>query len=354
MHKNIMSSIYCSIELKLNGKKVLLTGGSGTLGRALTKKLLQLDVDTIRIFSRDEGKQVLMSTDFDDERLRFIIGDVRDKERIIMAMEDIDIVFHIAALKQVPVAEYNPFEAVKTNVVGSQNVIDACMARNIEVAVAISSDKAVSPLNTYGATKLLMEKIFSAANFYKGKRKGIFTNVRYGNVMGSRGSVIPQFINSIKKSSSITITNSEMTRFNITLSQALDLILFAVDKAVGGEIFVPKLDAYRLGDLAEVMLELFGANSIINYSSIRQGEKMHESLINESEALYTIESEGTYIIASPSMYPQNIDRYRNVLKDCIVGSYSSDKVPVIGKKEIKHLIQHEILNEKNPFRPTFF
>ena len=339
--------------MSLKGKKILLTGGSGTLGRALTKKLLDHDVDTIRIFSRDEGKQVTMASEMTDHRLRFIIGDVRDRDRVIFAMEDIDVVFHIAALKQVPVAEYNPFEAVKTNVIGSQNVIEACMAREVEFAVAISSDKAVSPLNTYGATKLLMEKIFTAANYYKGTRKTIFTSVRYGNVMGSRGSVIPQFINSIRNSSSITITDPNMTRFNITLSQALDLILNSMSKAIGGEIFVPKLDAYRLGDLARAVINIFNKNTVVNYTSIRQGEKMHETLINESESQYTIESDGTYIILSPTRFLESIGKYPNAKKESIQGKYSSENVKLIDESLLKNMIESEVLDMNNPFRPNF-
>lgn len=339
--------------MSLKGKKILLTGGSGTLGRALTKKLLDLDVDTIRIFSRDEGKQVPMAAETTDHRLRFIIGDVRDRDRVIFAMEDIDVVFHIAALKQVPVAEYNPFEAVKTNVIGSQNVIEACMAREVEFAVAISSDKAVSPLNTYGATKLLMEKIFTAANFYKGTRKTIFTCVRYGNVMGSRGSVIPQFIDSIRNSSSITITDPNMTRFNITLSQALNFILNSMSKAIGGEIFVPKLDAYRLGDLAKAIINIFNKNTVVNYTSIRQGEKMHESLINESESQFTIESDGTYIILSPTRFLENIGKYPNAKKECIHGKYSSENVKLIDEALLKKMIESEVLDMNNPFRPNY-
>lgn len=339
--------------MSLKGKKILLTGGSGTLGRALTKKLLDLDVDTIRIFSRDEGKQVPMAAEMTDHRLRFIIGDVRDRDRVIFAMEDIDVVFHIAALKQVPVAEYNPFEAVKTNVIGSQNVIEACMAREVEFAVAISSDKAVSPLNTYGATKLLMEKIFTAANFYKGTRKTIFTCVRYGNVMGSRGSVIPQFIDSIRNSSSITITDPNMTRFNITLSQALNFILNSMSKAIGGEIFVPKLDAYRLGDLAKAIINIFNKNIVVNYTTIRQGEKMHESLINESESQFTIESDGTYIILSPTRFLENIGKYPNAKKECIHGKYSSENVKLIDEALLKKMIESEVLDMNNPFRPNY-
>jgi UDP-N-acetylglucosamine 4,6-dehydratase/5-epimerase len=336
----------------LSGRKVLITGGTGTLGRALTKKLLQYDVSTVRVFSRDEGKQLDMSSQISDDRIRFIIGDVRDKERLRFAMDDIDIVFHVAALKQVPVAEYNPFEAVKTNVLGSQNVIEACIDEEVEIAMAISSDKAVSPLNTYGATKLVMEKIFMAANYYKGAHPTVFTAVRYGNVLGSRGSVVPQFINSIQNSSQITVTDPNMTRFNITLTEALDLILRGLEKAKGAEIFIPKLQAYRLSDLVEVITELSNKKIKIKYSSVRPGEKMHETLINESEARYTIDLGKDYVLLAPEMYESKISLYANAKTDCIQGDYSSDKVQLVSKPRLKQIIQREIFDKSNPFRPT--
>jgi UDP-N-acetylglucosamine 4,6-dehydratase/UDP-glucose 4-epimerase len=339
--------------LLLSGKKVLITGGTGTLGRALTRKLLMHDVDTIRIFSRDEGKQLEMSSNMDDERLRFIIGDVRDRERIMYALEDIDLVFHISALKQVPVAEYNPFEAIKTNVIGSQNVIDGCIGNNVEIAVAISSDKAVSPLNTYGATKLLMERMFTSANFYKGKRKILFTSVRYGNVLGSRGSVVPQFLKSIGQSSSINITDPTMTRFNITLAEALELILYALNHTKGGEVFVPKLDAYKLKDLAQSIIEITGKKVKINYSSIRTGEKLHESMINEHESPYTIESDNVFILLSPQTYENNLNFYSNVKLNPIEGNYSSDKAIFLSVDELKKIIHREIFDQTNPFRPIY-
>lgn len=337
----------------LKGKKVLITGGTGTLGRALAKKLLMMEVDTIRIFSRDEGKQLDMASILDDKRIRYIIGDVRDNERIKYAMEDIDVVFHVAALKHVPVAEYNPFEAVKTNVLGSQNVIDACIKNNVEIAMAVSSDKAVSPLNTYGATKLLMERIFTAANFYKGSRKTIFTSVRYGNVLGSRGSVVPQFLKSIHNTSSINITNPDMTRFNITLSEALNLILNGLNRAKGGEVFVPKLNAYKLKDLAESIIELTGKNIHINFSSIRIGEKIHEAMINKYESPYTIESENTYVLLTPELYKKNSDLYINAKKNCMIGDYSSENAPLISKSDLKQIIYREVFDETNQFRPIF-
>ena len=213
----------------LSGKKILITGGTGSLGNALTSRLLKEDVDTIRIFSRNENKQNTMEAEFKDDRLRFLLGDVRDYSRLVRAMEDIDIVFHAAALKHVPIIEYNPFEAIKTNVIGSQNVIDACLEENVEKAVAIGTDKAVSPLNTYGATKLLMEKLFvTSSNYLKKERhKTKFVAVRYGNVLGSSGSVIPKFIEQIKNKEKITITDPAMTRFSISMDKALDFILHA-------------------------------------------------------------------------------------------------------------------------------
>lgn len=335
----------------LSGKKVLVTGGTGTLGRALTIKLLQYDVSAVRVFSRDEGKQVDMSSQISDNRIRFIIGDVRDKERLMFAMDDIDIVFHVAALKQVPVAEYNPFEAVKTNVVGSQNVIEACIEKEVEITMAISSDKAVSPLNTYGATKLVMERIFMAANYYKGGHPTIFTAVRYGNVLGSRGSVVPQFIHSIENIARITVTDPNMTRFNITLTEALDLILRGLEKTKGAEIFIPKLQAYRLGDLVEAIVELSDKKIEIDYSSVRPGEKMHETLINEDEARYTIDSDKDYVLLSPDIYDNNINLYPNAKVDCIQSEYSSDKVQQISKSRLKQIIEREIFDKSNPFRP---
>jgi UDP-N-acetylglucosamine 4,6-dehydratase/UDP-glucose 4-epimerase len=269
----------------------------------------------------------------------------------MFAMDDIDIVFHVAALKQVPVAEYNPFEAVKTNVLGSQNVIEACIDKEVEIAMAISSDKAVSPLNTYGATKLVMERIFMAANYYKGAHPTIFTAVRYGNVLGSRGSVVPQFIHSIENIARITVTDPNMTRFNITLTEALDLILRGLDKTKGAEIFIPKLQAYRLGDLAEAIIELSNKKIEIDYSSLRPGEKMHETLINEDEARYAIESDKDYVLLSPDIYDYNMNLYPNAKADCIQSEYSSDKVQQVSKSRLKQIIEREIFDKSNPFRP---
>jgi len=287
------------------GKKILITGGTGSLGTALTQRLLDTDVDTIRIFSREEFKQIQMQSAFNDKRLRFLIGDVRDKERLARALEDINIVIHAAALKQVPVAEYNPFEAVKTNVNGAQNLIEACLDKNVEMALAIGTDKAVSPFNTYGATKFLMERLFVSANLYKGNHKIKFLCVRYGNVLGSRGSVVPKFISQITKGEKITITDPTMTRFNITMNQALEFILRVLKSGEGGEIFVPKLKAYKLGDLKDALLDLLKGKNQTEIISVRPGEKYHESLISKDEIRNTFESKYDYVILDEQL--QNED-----------------------------------------------
>ena len=317
-------------------KKILITGGTGSLGKALTKKLLEFNINTIRIFSRDELKQSEMQSKFNDKRLRFLIGDIRDKERLSRAFEDIDIVFHAAALKQVPVAEYNPFEAVKTNVQGSQNVIDACLDNKIEIAIGIGTDKAVSPLNTYGATKLLMERIFVSANNYRGNRNTKFCCVRYGNVLGSRGSIVPIFVNQIKTNQKITITDPNMTRFNITMDDALNLIFRAVKHGKGGEVFVPKLKAYKVEDIKNAIIELLDANDNSEIINIRPGEKLHEMLINRDEIRSTFENQDDYIILNNGNEIKNksIDLTETSLSD----EYSSDKVKLLSKDELKDIL----------------
>lgn len=326
-----------------SGKKVLITGGTGSLGTALTIRLLKTDVDTIRIFSREEFKQMQMQNNLKDKRLRFLIGDVRDKDRVIKASEDIDIVIHTAALKQVPIVEYNPFEAVKTNVLGAQNVIDACFENDVKIALAVGTDKAVSPFNTYGATKFLMERLFISANYYKGTHKIKFLCVRYGNVLGSRGSVIPLFVEQIRSGKKITMTNPSMTRFNITMNQSLDLILRALRTGIGGEVFVPKLRAYKLETLKDAILELLKAKNKTKLISVRPGEKFHESLISKDEIRNTYELADDYIILDQQLQDEYLIRKTKLKVTSLKDQYSSDKVSLLTKNEIKKLLIKEKL-----------
>lgn len=328
-----------------DGKKILITGGTGSLGMALTKRLLNYNVDTIRIFSRNENKQITMQSELNDQRLRFFIGDVRDFDRLKRAFEDIDIVFHAAALKHVPFIEYNPFEAIKTNVAGSEMIIEACLHENVEIVVAISTDKAVSPLNTYGATKLLMEKLFvTAQNYLEPKRHPTkFITLRYGNVLGSSGSVIPKFISQIKAGEPLTITDSSMTRFSITMDEALDFIFESVQIGNGSEIFIPKLRAYTIDDLKNALHELLG-NTGDKKIPIRQGEKLHETLINVDELRYTYETDSKYVIVNQELSESELKRkYPNFKKTSLKDHYSSDTVEKISKDELKEILSKSSL-----------
>ena len=322
-------------------KKILITGGTGSLGNALTQRLLEQGADTIRIFSRNESKQLEMESKFNDDRLRFLIGDVRDYERLERAVEDIDIVFHAAALKHVPVIEYNPFEAIKTNILGSQNVINACLHENIDRAICVGTDKAVSPLNTYGATKLLMEKLFVTAKNYlkKERHQTKFIALRYGNVLGSSGSVIPKFIDQIKNKEKLTITDSSMTRFSISMNEVLDFILKATEIGKGSEIFVPKLKAYSILDVKDALFELLGKTEE-QIVGIRPGEKLDEVLINKDEMKYTWEYQNMYMVINPSVQqhmPSLLDEFSEKKKIENMDVYSSDLVEKIPKDNLKKI-----------------
>ena len=326
-------------------KRILITGGTGSLGRALTKKLLAEKVDVIRIFSRNENKQVTMQSEFNDDRLRFLIGDVRDLPRLERALEGIDIVFHTAALKHVPIIEYNPFEAINTNVIGSRNVVEACLSENVGTVVGVGTDKAVSPLNTYGATKLLMEKLFTTASNYldKDKHRTKFVSLRYGNVLGSSGSVIPKFIQQIKANEKITITDPEMTRFSITMDEALDFILDSTMSGKGSEVFVPKLRAYKIDDVKVALQELIsdtGEEKI----PVRQGEKFHETLINTDEMRTALESESKYMILQREISDQEInEQYPGFRRITLTEPYSSNTVEKIPINELKDILSKSSL-----------
>lgn len=323
-------------------KKILITGGTSSLGRALTKRLLKEDVETIRILSRNENKQIMMASEFsDDDRLRFFIGDVRDKPRLLRAMEEVDIVFHAAALKHIDIVEYNPFEAVKTNVIGSQNIIDVCHELNIETAMAIGTDKAVSPLNVYGATKLLMEKLFVTASSYvdREKHRTKFLAVRYGNVLGSSGSVIPRFVEQILSKKKLTITDPNMTRFTITMDEALDFILNSVAESKGSDTFVPKLKAYNIMDLKDALFSLLGDTGF-EITKIRPGEKITEVLINSYEMRRTVEGDKNYVIIHDEKSDDEISElYPNHKRCTTFKEYSAMNAERLSKNELQEMIK---------------
>ena len=289
-------------------KSILITGGTGSFGKAFVKNLVQKHKNFKRlvVFSRDELKQFEMSNkkEFQHPNLRFFLGDIRDKERLFRATEGIDIVIHAAALKQVPTAEYNPFEYIKTNIIGTQNVVEVCLDRNVSKIVALSTDKASSPINLYGATKLCSDKLVISANNIKGNRKTKFSVVRYGNVTGSRGSVIPFFLRE-NLSKKLPLTHLDMTRFNISLNESVRLVEKAIQKGSQGEIFVPKLKSFYIKDLAHAV-----SNKKNNYKiiGIRPGEKIHEELINPAESRNTVEFKNHFCIL-PNLSNEQIKNY---------------------------------------------
>lgn len=283
----------------VEGKIILITGGTGSFGKACVKKLLtEHNPEQIRVFSRDELKQWEMAREFKDHpKLRFLIGDVRDAQRLNRAAEHVDIIIHAAAMKQVPACEYNPMEAIKTNVDGAMNVINAALDNNVPRVIALSTDKAASPVNLYGATKLCSDRLFIQSNSYRGRmRKTMLSVVRYGNVMGSRGSVIPLFRKQ-KEAGELTITDDRMTRFWITLPQAVDLVLSSLEIMQGGELFVPKIPTMTVIDLAKTI----APEATCRIVGIRPGEKLHECLITSEEGRIAYELKDRYVVLSPSL-----------------------------------------------------
>ena len=325
--------------------QILITGGTGSFGKAFVKTILS-DYPMIKrcvIYSRDELKQWEMQEEFPKERypqLRFFLGDVRDRDRLKFALERIDTVVHAAALKQVPAAEYNPMEFVKTNVLGAENVIQACMDSKVRRVVALSTDKAAAPINLYGATKLCSDKLFVAANNIVGMRDLRYCVVRYGNVMGSRGSVIPFFIKKAK-SGELPITDMNMTRFNITLEESIQMVIWAIKNCLGGEVFVPKIPSYRISDLADAI----GPNCEKIIVGIRPGEKLHEEMITASDSESTIDL-GKYYAILPSDGEKQIEyekesiKYQKVTSGFEYNSGSNNKFLTI--REIRDLIKKHV------------
>ncbi|MBW8049385.1 MAG: UDP-N-acetylglucosamine 4,6-dehydratase (inverting) [Cytophagales bacterium] len=305
-------------NLNLNGKSLLVTGGTGSFGKKFVETILKRypKVKRLVIFSRDELKQFEMAQVFPHSKykaIRYFIGDIRDRERLLSAFDDIEIVIHAAALKQVPTAEYNPMEYIKTNVFGAENIINASIKCGVNNVVALSTDKAAAPINLYGATKLCSDKLFVAANNVSGKHDIKYSVVRYGNVMGSRGSVIPFFLNK-RHEGILPVTSKDMTRFNISLEESVDLVLFAIAHAQGGEIFVPKIPSYKITDLAAAI----GPDCEHKIVGIRPGEKIHEEMITTSDALSTVDI-GKYYVILPQSSKVNIKHY--------IDKYKAKKVP---------------------------
>jgi len=323
-------------------KKILITGGAGSIGSALVRKLLSFNPKTIRVLDINETALFNLEQELASRVMRFLVGDIRDKERLIRAVEDIDIVFHAAALKHVPLCESNPFEAVQTNVLGTKNLIEAALQEDAGKFITISTDKAVNPINVLGASKLLAERLTISANLYKGKRKTIFSCVRFGNVLNSQGSVLPVFKDQIKKGGPLEITHEDMTRFVMSIDKAVDLVLKASQISKGGEVFILKMPALRVKDLAEAMIkEIAPRYKIIpgkikmKFIGKRNGEKMHEELMNEDEAEIASETKDMFILPSSNLKGNN-----NGNKPKIYHSKSSELMSI---KEIKKLLR-EILN----------
>jgi len=328
--------------MNLNNKTILLTGGTGSFGKGFIRKIIHSfpKVKKLTIYSRDELKQYELAQKINLKKykfIRFIIGDVRDKDRLNFAMKDTDLVVHAAALKQVPTAEYNPFEFIKTNIMGAQNVVDCCLNSEVQRVIALSTDKATAPINLYGATKLCSDKLFVAANNIVGKKNLKFSIVRYGNVNGSRGSIIPFFLEQ-KKKNYLTITDPRMTRFSISLEKGIDMVLDALtNQIIGGEIFVPKIPSYNIMDLAKAIC----SKCEIKFVGIRPGEKIHEQMITTNDSLDTFEGKNDFVILpsndeSKRQFYLNQKRYKPVKKEFSYDSFNNSNY--LNEKELRKMI----------------
>lgn len=327
----------------LNGKSVLITGGTGSFGKKFTEIILKKypNVKRLVILSRDELKQFEMSQVFSEEKypqIRYFLGDIRDKNRLLRAFEGIDVIIHAAALKQVVAAEYNPTEFIKTNVGGAENIIEAALQTGVECVVALSTDKAAAPINLYGATKLVSDKLFIAANNIKGSRDIRFSAVRYGNVMGSRGSVIPFFMEK-RKEGVLPITHKDMSRFNISLEDGVEMVLYTIEHGLGGETLVPKIPSYNI----EIMAKAIGPNCELKYVGIRPGEKLHEEMITESDSFYTIEFDKYYAIIPADSNKEKYLKHYNAKEVPIGFKYNSgENTEWLSVEDIRGLIKEYV------------
>ena len=327
------------IKQKIDNKTILVTGGTGSFGNAVVDRLLQYNPKKIVIFSRDEKKQFDMGNKYNSDKIKFVIGDVRDRDAIFHAMHEVDYVFHAAALKQVPNCEFFPWEAIKTNSFGAHNVIDAAIIREVERVVVLSTDKAVYPINAMGMTKALMERIMIAISREK-RGKTVLCGTRYGNVMYTRASVIPYFINLMKAGKSLTVTDKNMTRFMMSLNESIDLVLYALTNGKDGEIYVRKASAMTIGDLTKSLVEIFNYDKGIKEIGIRPGEKMHETLISSEETLRT-EDCGDYYKINPEVPGMDYRQYyfkgqknNNLSHE----GYTSENTKRLSKEEAKELL----------------
>jgi len=331
-------------------KIILVTGGVGSIGSEIVSQLLKCNPKQIRIFDNRETELFHMQHKLDNPNLRFFVGDIRDKERLKMAMENVDIIFHAAALKHVPLCEYNPFEAVKTNVYGTQNVIEAALSENVEKVINISTDKVTNAINTMGATKLLAERLIVSAQCYKGNKRTVFCSVRFGNVVGSRGSVIDLFEKQISRGSVVTLTNPEMTRFIMTTAQAVNLVLEAAEMVQGGETFILKMPVFKLKDLCEISIEKIAPkykknpkDVEIKVVGLRPGEKMHESLMTEEESKNALETDKMFIMLPEILLIRikDIEKRYNGAKRTGKATYESDKEKPLNKQQLKEILTKE-------------
>jgi len=329
-------------------KKILVTGGVGSIGNQLVRKLLTLDPKIIRVFDNNETGLFDLEQELNTKKIRILIGDIRDKDRLVMAMDGIDIVFHTSALKHVPICEFNPFDAVKTNVLGTQNVLEAALINNVQKFINVSTDKAVNPTNVMGATKLLAERLTISANHYTGNKRTKLSSVRFGNVLNSRGSVIPLFKKQILSGGPVTITDKDMTRFIMDIPTAADLIIAAGELAEGREVFILKMPALKIIDLAQVMIHDLSLTHGFNPKDIkiqfigkRSGEKLYEELMSEAETFRALENDDMYIIL-PEMLPfeKPLEYHMaKIFKKTTISNFSSENARLISKKEISILLK---------------